>query len=331
MSLSIATNVASLNAQRNLSASQFSLGKSMQRLSSGLRINTAADDCAGLAISENMRGQIRSTNQAMKNASDGISLIQTAEGALNETSAILIRMRELATQSATGTVGSVERTYIQGEMNKLSSEIDRIAESTEFNSQHVMNGILDGKPSGNGWYQALGNMTYNWGGLLGKVPDKTINTMTFQIGARNNAYNDTIDLNISDTSTKSIFNGKVDLVSDSNGVFKNVKVTGDSYTIALKVNDQTSAQMALDTLDAAIISISRERSNLGSTQNRLQSTINNLQVAVENTSAAESRIRDVDVASETAIMTRNNILTQAGTAILSQANQAPQAALSLLK
>jgi flagellin len=285
MSLSIATNIASLNAQRNLSVSQGMLSKSMQRLSSGLRINGASDDAAGLAISENMRGQIRSMNQATKNANDGVSLIQTAEGSLNETSAILVRMRELATQSATGTVGSTERSYIQGEMNKLSSEIDRISNSTEFNGQKLLNGTLSGGAG-----------------------SQKVNTMTFQIGARNTTSNDVIDLNIKQADTKTL--------------------TGNA---TINVSDQTSAQKALDTLDAAIISISSERSNLGATQNRLQSTINNLQVAVENTSASESRIRDVDVASETATMTRNNILTQAGTAILSQANQAPQAALSLLR
>ncbi len=296
MALSINTNVASLNVQRNMSVNQGQLAKSMQRLSSGLRINTAGDDAAGLAISENMRGQIRSMNQATKNANDGVSLIQTAEGSLNETSAILVRMRELATQSATGTVGSTERSYIQGEMNKLSSEIDRIAQSTEFNGQHLLNGTLSGG-------------------------SQKINTMTFQIGARNVTNNDTIDLNITDTSTKAIFKNKTDTVT----------LNSTATTGALNVSDQTSAQKALDTLDSASISISKERANLGATQNRLQSTINNLQVAVENTSASESRIRDVDVASETAIMTRNNILTQAGTAILSQANQAPQAALSLLR
>ena len=285
MALSIATNIASLNAQRNLSVSQGQLAKSMQRLSSGLRINGASDDAAGLAISENMRGQIRSMNQATKNANDGVSLIQTAEGSLNETSAILVRMRELATQSATGTVGSTERSYIQGEMNKLSSEIDRISNSTEFNGQKLLNGTLSGGTTG-----------------------AKVNTMTFQIGARNTTSNDVIDLNIKQADTNTL--------------------TGSA---TVNVSDQTSAQKALDTLDRAIISISSERSNLGATQNRLQSTINNLQVAVENTSASESRIRDVDVAAETATMTRNNILTQAGTAILSQANQAPQAALSLLR
>ena len=280
---SINTNVASLDAQRNLTIAQGQLSRSMQRLSSGFRINTTADDAASLSISENMRSQIRSLNQATKNANDGVSLVQTAEGSLNETSAILVRMRELATQSATGTVGSTERSYIQGEMNKLSSEIDRISNSTEFNGQKLLNGTLSG------------------GG--GKV-----NTMTFQIGARNTAKNDTIDLNIKQADTKTLTSS--DMVN---------------------VSDQTSAQKALDTLDAAIVSISNERSNLGATQNRLQSTLNNLQVAVENTGASESRIRDVDVAAETATMTRNNILTQAATAILSQANQTPQAALSLLR
>ena len=282
---SINTNVASLDAQRNLTIAQGQLSRSMQRLSSGFRINTTADDAASLSISENMRSQIRSLNQATKNANDGVSLVQTAEGSLNETSAILVRMRELATQSATGTVGSTERSYIQGEMNKLSSEIDRIANSTEFNGQKLLNGTLSGGVGG-----------------------QKVNTMTLQIGARNNQNNDTIDLNIKHADTATI--------------------TGSA---TVNVSDQTSAQKALDTLDSAIVSISNERSNLGATQNRLQSTLNNLQVAVENTGASESRIRDVDVAAETATMTRNNILTQAATAILSQANQTPQAALSLLR
>jgi len=280
MALSINTNIASINSQRNLSVSQGQLSKSMQRLSSGLRINSAADDAAGLAISENMRGQIRSLNQATRNANDGVSMIQTAEGSLNETSAILVRMRELATQSATGTVGSTERGYIQSEMNKLSSEIDRIANATEFSGQKLLNGALSGSSGA-----------------------------TFQIGSRNVTNNDTIKLTIS----------KVDATA----------ILGNSGT--LNVSDQASAQAALATLDNAIVSVSTSRSDLGATQNRLQSTINNLQVAIENTSAAESRIRDVDVAAETAALTRSNILTQAGTSILAQANQAPQSALTLLK
>jgi flagellin len=277
MSLSIVTNTLSLNAQRNLSVSQGKLAQSMQRLSSGLRINSASDDAAGLAISENMRGQITSMNQAVRNANDGVSLVQTAEGSLNETSNILVRMRELATQSSTGTVGSTERGYIQSEFNKLTSEIDRIAGAAEFNGTK----LLDGTLSSNG--------------------------VSFQVGARNTANNDRISITINAATSSAIGLSSV------------------------SVNNQTGAQAALDTIDAAIQSVSSLRSNLGSTQNRLTSTINNLQVAVENTSASESRIRDVDVASESANMTRNNILVQAGTSILAQANSTPQAALSLLR
>ena len=279
MALTINTNISSLNAQRNLSVTQGQLNKSLQRLSSGLRINTAADDAAGLAISENMRGQIRSMNQSVRNANDGVSLIQTAEGSLNETSNILIRMRELASQSATGTVGSTERGYIQDEFTKLTSEIDRIANATEFNGTKLLDGSLS---AGTG--------------------------MTFQIGARNVAANDRISMTV-----------------------KSAKATDIGIDSAVKVDTQTNAQAALDKIDAAIKNVSSLRGGLGATQNRLQSTINNLQVAIENTSAAESRIRDVDVASETASMTRANILTQAGTAILAQANQSPQAALQLLR
>ena len=279
MALSINTNVGSLNAQRNLSVSQGQLNKSMQRLSSGLRINSAADDTAGLAISENLRGQIRSQNQASRNANDGVSLIQTAEGALNETSAILVRMRELAQQAATGTVGTTEKGYVQAEFKKLTAEIDRISATTEFNGIQLLDGNI-----------STGGAT----------------KMDFQIGTRTTS-SDQIGLTV----------GKMD--SSSLGIG------------TIGVTDATQSLLSLTALDKAIASVSSTRGDLGATQNRLQSTINNLQVAIENTSAAESRIRDVDVAAETATMTRNNILTQAGTAILAQANQAPQAALSLLR
>ena len=277
MALSINTNVASLNAQRNLSVSQSQLNKSMQRLSSGLRINNAADDTAGLAISENLRGQVRSMNQASRNANDGVSMIQTAEGALNETSAILVRMRELAQQASTGTVGTTEKSYVQAEFLKLTSEIDRIAATTEFNGTKLLNGNISAAAA-----------------------------MDFQIGTRNTG-NDRIGITVG-----------------------NMNATSMGLIAGVKVSSATEAQAALTAIDTAIASISSTRGDLGATQNRLQSTINNLQVAEENTSAAESRIRDVDVASETANMTRNNILTQAGTAILAQANQSPQAALKLL-
>jgi flagellin len=275
MALVINTNVQSLNAQRNLSGTQKALATSMQRLSSGLRINSASDDAAGLAISENMRANVRSMNQAVRNANDGVSLLQTAEGALNETGNILIRMRELATQSATGTVSSDQRTYINNEFSQLKAEVNRIASATEFNGASLLQGTGTA-------------------------------TVSFQIGAGTTA-NDTIGLTIGAADTNTI------------GV------------ATASVSDIAGSRAAIDAIDGAIKNISSSRGNLGAVQNRLQNTINNLQVAVENTSAAESRIRDVDVAAETAALTRNQVLTQAGTAILSQANQVPQTALSLLR
>ena len=281
MALTINTNIASINAQRNLNVTQIQLQRSLERLSSGLRINKAGDDAAGLAISENMRAIIRSANQAVRNANDGVSLLQTAEGGLNETSNILIRMRELGEQAATGTIGSTERSYIQSEFNQLRLEIDRIANATEFNGTNLLDGSLSAVAS----------------------------AVAFQIGVRNVAANDRISVTIG-TATASAL-----------GL--------DTTNVA--VSSQTAAQSALSLIDTAITSVSNLRGTLGAVQNRLQSTINNLQVAVENTSAAESRIRDVDVAAETALLTRAQILTQAGTAILAQANQTPQTALALLR
>lgn len=275
MALVINTNVLSMNAQRNLSTTQTSLSKSMQRLSSGLRINSAADDAAGLAIATGMNANVRSMNQAVRNANDGVSLLQTAEGALNETSNILTRMRELATQASTGTVSSDQRSYIETEFKQLRSEIDRIANATSFNGTGLLNSS---------------------GG----------STTSFQIGAYNTT-NDTIATTIDQANATSL------------GIN------------ASTVSTQAGAQASLDVLDTAIKSISQSRGSLGAIQNRLQSTINNLQINIENTSAAQSRIQDVDVAAETSALTRAQILTQAGTAILAQANQVPQTALSLLR
>lgn len=275
MALTINTNTASINAQRNLSLTQTQLNKSLERLSSGLRINRAGDDAAGLAISENMRAVIRGMSQAVRNANDGVSLLQTAEGALNESSNILIRMRELAVQSSTGTVTDSQRTSIQSEFGELTKEIDRISAATEFNGTALLAGAA---------------------------------TMTFQIGYKNSG-NDQISLNLTSASSTSL------------GV----------ASTAVAVSSQTAAQNALATIDTAIASVSSLRGSFGAIQNRLTSTINNLQVSIENMSAAESRIRDVDVATETASLTRAQILTQAGTAILAQANQTPQSALSLLR
>ena len=276
MGLTINTNVASLNAQRNLNTTQLQLSKSMERLSSGLRINRAGDDAAGLAISQNMQANIRSMNQAVRNANDGISMVQTAEGALNETSNILLRMRELGTQAANGTLTQSQRDNIQVEFKNLQEEIDRISKVTNFNGTNLLDGSLSAGTN-------------------------------LQIGSGNTS-NDKLLVKVTDAGAATL--------------------SVDSASAA--VSTQAAAQASLDKIDAAISSVSTARGGLGAIQNRLQSTINNLQVAVENTSAANSRIVDVDVAAETANMTRAQILTQAGVSVLSQANQNPQLALKLL-
>jgi flagellin len=279
MALSIQTNVASLAAQRNLAITTKNLQGNFARLSSGLRINTAADDAAGLAISERMKSQIRSMSQAERNANDGISLLQTAEGALNENSGVLIRMRELAMQAATDTVGNAEKALIQTEFAQLVQEIDRIANVTQFNGVNLLDGSTP--------------------------------TFNFQVGIGTTAA-DTISVTM-DTMTAAAY--------------------GASSTdlTALDVSTVAGAQAALTAIDTAIADTSTSRANMGAVQNRLQVTVSNLMSARENLSAANSRIRDVDVAEETAALTRNNILSQAGVAVLAQANQAPQAALSLLR
>jgi flagellin len=276
MSLVINSNISSLNAQRNLSKTQTALQTSLQRLSSGLRVNSAADDAAGLAIASNMNAQSRGMNQAIRNANDGISLVQTADGALNEVSNILVRMRELAVQSASGTLNDTngDRDYIDNEYGQLKDEITRIAGATTFNGQTLLDGA---------------------GGVAG--------TFTIQVGAMNVAANDQIDIVTTDVSGLTL--GTVDT--------------------------QANAQDEIDAIDTALATVNTARGDLGAYNNRLSSTINNLMVAVENTSAAASRIMDVDVASETAAMTRASILSQAGVSILSQANQGPQMALKLLQ
>ncbi|MDP6979221.1 MAG: flagellin [Myxococcota bacterium] len=273
MGLRVNNNIASINAQRNLVNTTDRLAKSLQRLSSGLRITRAADDAAGLAISENFRAEVRSLGQSQRNANDAISLLQIAEGALNETSGILIRMRELAVQAANGTLGSSERTTINTEFQDLSSEITRIASVTQFNGRLLLNGN---------------------------------SSITFQIGTENTA-SDRIS------------------VSSVNATASAVGVT--STTV---VTTAGAAQSALGTLDSAISQVASLRASFGTVQNRLESTIRSLAIAIENTAAAESRIRDVDFASETAELTRNQVLQQAGVSVLSQANVSTQSALSLL-
>ena len=277
MALTINTNVASMNAQRNLGATQMRLNGNLGRLSSGQRINTAADDSAGLAISERFKSQIRSFGQAERNANDGVSMLQTAEGALNEISGVLTRIRELAVQSANGTLGSSERVYIDNENLALQAEITRISDVTEFNGTKLLDGTLSTAAA------------------------------TLQVGTSSSS-NDQISFNIANSDFATLAGGS---------------------TVALST--QTAAQSALTTLDTAINAVSTIRAGLGTVQNRLNVTVANLGSARENISAANSRIRDVDVASETAEMTRNNILVQAGVSVLSQANQAPQVALNLLR
>ncbi|HET8768572.1 MAG TPA: flagellin [Pedococcus sp.] len=275
MGLQINTNVAAMNAYRNLSSTQGSMATSLERLSSGLRINRAADDAAGLAISEKLRAQTNGLNQATANAQDGISLIQTAEGALNETHSILQRMRQLAVQSANDTNTVDDRKAIQKEVTQLNAELDRIAGNTEFNGQKLLNGA---------------------GGTAG--------VFTFQVGA-NSGQTTTVDLSTNRDSTTLAVNS-VDL------------------------STQTGATSALTAIDAAIKTVSDGRADLGAVQNRLQHTINSLSVAAENASAAESRIRDTDMAKEMTSFTRSQILQQAGVSMLAQANSAPQSVLKLL-
>jgi flagellin len=277
MGLRINTNVASLNAQRNLGSTRISMNKSLEKLSSGQRINRAGDDAAGLAISENLKAQIKGLGQAERNAEDGISLVQIAEGALGEVSNILIRLRELGVQAASDTIGSTERKFLNVEFEQLTSEVDRIANSTEFNRVPLLNGT-------------------------GAVFD-------IQIGTRNDPISDR-------------------LTFDASSADVNVAALGLNLA---SVSDKISAQNSLTSIDQAIISVSGIRADFGALQNRLQSTVNNIQTSIENLASANSRVRDTDVAAETAELTKQNILMQAGTSVLSQANSSTNSALALIQ
>lgn len=284
MALTMNTNIASIAAQRNVNRTQSHLNANFGRLSTGLRINTAADDAAGLAISEKLKSQIRSLAQAERNAGDGTSMLQVAEGAMGEVSGILIRMRELAVQSATDTLGVSQRGFLDQEVTQLQAELDRIAAVTEFNGTQ----LLDGGTTGT--------------------------QFSFQVGIGSTS-NDRIQATIRGTRGSDL------------GI-----VTGGavSSVAGIDLTTITNAQDALAVIDRAIDDVSSRRADLGSVQNRLNVTAANLGTARENLSAANSRIRDVDVASETAAMTKNNILMQAGVSVLAQANQQPSVALSLL-
>ncbi|WP_027633903.1 flagellin [Clostridium hydrogeniformans] len=267
-------NMNAMNAHRNMGINTVNSGKAMEKLSSGLRINRAGDDAAGLSISEKMRGQIRGLNQASRNAQDGISLIQTAEGALGETQNILQRMRELSVQAANDTNVSVDRSAIASEIKSLNTEIDRIASTTQFNEKNLLNGSLNGAK--------------------------------LQIGANKDA-NLSLSISIGNMGTGSL---KVDKIA---------------------VDTHDNAQSAISSVNAAIKAVSSQRSSLGALQNRLEHTISNLDNASENLQAAESRVRDVDMAKEMMNFSKNNILSQAAQAMLAQANQQPQGVLQLLR
>jgi flagellin len=275
MGLRVNTNVASINAQRNTSQVTTRLQHNYRRLSTGLRISVAADDAAGLAISERLRSQVRSLSQASRNANDGISLVQVGEGALNEVSNILTRLRELAIQASNGATSNADKNTIKEEFDSLVNEINRIAQSTEFNGVK----LLDGSSS----------------------------SVMFQVGINSTANVDTLNVSLTPALSTTLGLSTVDVGSGGNTSF------------------------AITQIDSAVNAVSALRGRFGSVQNRLQSTIANLGVASESLSAAESRIRDVDVAYETAELTRNSIMQQASISILSQANAQPQAALQLLQ
>jgi flagellin len=277
MGLRIATNVTALNAQRQMASTRASLDKSLERLASGSRINHAGDDAAGLAISENLRAQIRGMRQSKRNAQDGVSLVQVSEGGLNEISNMLIRLRELAIQAASDTIGDTERQFADREFQSLKQEMDRIANVTAFNGTPLLNGRA---------------------GIF-----------EIQVGTHNNPILDRV-----------VYNGeRADASLDS------LKLGGES------VATKQGSQLSLSVIDDALVRVNSIRADLGAMQNRLQSTIANLSITDENLSAANSRIKDTDMAEEVSEMTKQNILMQAGISVLSQANNTNTHALKLLQ
>ncbi len=276
MGLRISTNTQSLRAQNSLSKVEAQKSDTLAKLSSGSRINKAGDDAAGLAISEKLKANIRGTQQATRNAGDGISMIQTAEGGLNEVSNVLIRLRELSVQAASDTVGDTERKFADLEFQHLTQEVERIASSTQFNGKQLLSG--EGE------------------------------SLDFQVGIMNDAKNDRLSYKPQESSAKA----------------------ADLGIAGLGVQTKVDAQENLEKIDAAINGVNGNRASLGALQNRLQSTISNLETRTENLAAANSRIRDADIASESAEMAKANILSAASTSVLSQANNSGSAALKLI-
>ncbi len=384
MGLTINTNVQAMNAQRNLSVTGMKMSKAMERLSSGFRINRAADDAAGLAISEKLRSQIRGLSQASRNAQDGISMVQTAEGALTESHSILQRMRELAVQASTSTLTDSDRTQVQEEVTSLIAELDRIGNSTTFNGVNLLNGALtvtqnaastvkagavfDGnavsavdvsKASAATTY----NLTFTAGtdtltltnattgaaqnivitGQAATVGVKTFNFdqlgVSFTLAGPAETAADALGTALAgDTVITAAGGGSAELVigSDASASNKLTFAISDMRATALGVNavsvaTQAGAQGAITTIDTALTSVTTQRAKLGAIQNRLEHTVASLGVTVENLSASDSRIREADIAVESSNLVTAQILQQAGTAVLAQANTAPQSVLSLLR
>jgi flagellin len=303
MALVINHNLMAMNAARNLGTSYSRLETSVRKLSSGLRIGTAADDAAGLAIRELMRADIASLNQGVRNASDAISMIQTADGALQVIDEKLIRMKELAEQAATGTYNSDQRLMIESEYQAMASEITRIANSTDFNGVHLLNGNLSDDDYGS---------NHNGNGL------KSTGALKVHFGAGNDCSEDYYYINIGNATASAL------------GIGNQSANATAAEAAGYSISTQQAAQMALDALNEAIISKDKIRAHLGALQNRLENTISNLQIQAENIQAAESRISDVDVSTEMTEFVRNQVLSQAGVAMLSQANSLPQMALQLI-
>jgi len=372
-------NISALNTYRQLSINNSAVSKSLEKLSAGLRINRAGDDAAGLAISEKMRGQIRGLNMAVKNAQDGISLIQTAEGALNEMHSILQRMRELAVQAANDTNTDTDRQELQKEIDQLISEIDRIANTTEFNTKKLLEGsaakagvinasaeilsqtggnkftistasVTNASISGSGsFYLEIGTGTDTPGefNYTLTAADGSVTTGTLTAGetlsingveitvSTNIQTGDAMSISIIDDKTISTDRSLKFQIGANAAQTMSVDINDMSSTAlninGIKVNTQAAAQASITAVEMALRSVSSERAKLGAFQNRLEHTINNLGTSSENLSAAESRIRDVDMAKEMMEFTKNSILSQAATAMLAQANQVPQGVLQLLR
>ena len=379
MALTINTNVASLNAQRNLSSSSMDLATSLQRLSSGLRINSAKDDAAGLAISERMTTQIRGMNVAMRNANDGVSLAQTAEGSLDSVSNSLQRIRELAVQSANATNSDSDRAALDAEAQQLKSEIDRVATQTNFNGVKLLDGSFTNKTfqvgANNGETIAVSSIVNASSTALGVTTSAAVTggaataftaiaagaitiddagstaidvvavgvdtSATERAGSMRDAINAVSDQTgvyaTNDTATTITLTSSHDIVivgaaAATSGLTAGTTTAGSTTGFsALDLGTAAGANIAIDSMDAALTAVNTARADLGAIQTRFESVVQNLSINAENASAARGRIRDADFASETANLTRNQILQQAGTAMLAQANQIPQNVLSLLR